>query len=111
MTTGLRVCTVTGATCSVIAAGNSGGIGLGTEIPTACIRFSGTAVPLSRTTSSHTTADCAGPTFVVGVGDPMTRVQYGSCSADRFNSATSRSRTVTDVNVTSCESALVTWSS
>src|SRR4029079_6932685 len=75
ITTGLRVCTVTGATTSVMVAGNSGGIGLGTEMPTVCTNVVGTRTSLASVMSSHTIAVCAGLSFVAGEGFPMTRIQ------------------------------------
>ena len=75
MTDGLRVCTETGATVSVVVAGNSGGCGWANETPTACTNSAGTVTPRSIATSSHTAADCAGPSFVVGVEFPDARVQ------------------------------------
>ena len=36
----------------------------------------------STATSSHTSALCAGPSFVVGAGLPTMRVQYASLSPD-----------------------------
>ena len=75
MTGGFRVWTVTGATVSVIVAGNNGGCGCATETPIACTNSAGTVAPGSSATSSHTAADWDGPSFVVAVGFPMTRVQ------------------------------------
>ena len=70
MTAGLRVCTVTGATVSVMVAGNSGGRGCASDTPIACTSSAGTVPPGSSETSSHTAADCAGPSFVVDAGFP-----------------------------------------
>ena len=75
ITAGLRVCTVTGATLTVIVGGNSGGIGCARETPTLCVSAVGTPTSLSKATSSHTVAVCAGPIFAVGVGFPRIRVQ------------------------------------
>src|SRR5213592_349950 len=86
MTTGLRVCTVTGATVSVIVAGNTPGNGSFMEMPTVWVRLAGMVdgVPSagrSSATSSHTNPPCPGPSLVAGVAElPMTRVQYASLS-------------------------------
>jgi len=75
MTDGLRVCTDTGATVSIIVAGNSGGCGCAKETPTPCTNSAGMVAPRSNATSSQTAADCAGPSFVVDVEFPNVRVQ------------------------------------
>src|ERR1700687_5548844 len=116
MTAGLRVETVTGATVAVIVAGNSGGIGSGMATPMACARVVGMldgppSAGLSTATSSHTNALCPGPGLVVGAGLPRMRVQYASLSPDSVSSVLSPASTASDVNVSSCASALVSCSS
>jgi len=117
MTAGLRVCTVTGATVSVIAAGNDGGCGWASETLIVCERLVGMigALPSagrSTATSSHTSALSPGPTFVVGCWElPRMRVQYASWSPARVSNILSPANTANDVIVTSCDRALVSCSS
>ena len=69
----------------------------------ACVSRAAPARPCPMRRRSTRRAVCAAPSFVVGAGFPRTWVQSPSCSPVRFSSATSRSRTVSEVSVTSWE--------
>ena len=110
--TGLRlVSTFVGAIVSVIVAGINGGCGCGTVRPMVWVMSVGRPEALSTATSSHTSPVCDGPSFVVGVEPPSTRVQYASPSPDRESKVLSPATAASDVSVTSCCSVLVSSSS